>query len=99
MAASTAALRIPLLASVLALAACGDDGRAPARSTAAGDGAPAHAAEGRLELLAVAGSVPDSALAEFANDSGCEVSSRFAAHAKKLQDSLLRASQAAGEEE
>ena len=84
MAAAASALRVTLLASLVALAACGGDGRAPARSGNANAAAPARALEGQLDLLAVSGALPGDALREFTQDTGCKVRAQLAAGPAEL---------------
>ena len=84
MAARPSALRVLLLALPLATSGCGGDGRAPDRATAADEGAAAQATEGKLELLAVAGALPATALQDFERESACKVSPRYAAGPAEL---------------
>jgi putative spermidine/putrescine transport system substrate-binding protein len=77
-AASKSAPRIALLASALALAACGGEGGGKAPKAVAGT-APAQAREGRLDVLAVSGALPPASLQDFERATRCQVQAQLAA--------------------
>src|SRR4249919_1732118 len=62
-----------LLALLLPLSGCGEGGRLPFRAASHAPPAPARALEGRLDVIATAGSVPADAFRAFEQHSQCRV--------------------------
>jgi putative spermidine/putrescine transport system substrate-binding protein len=85
------ALRVLLLASPLALAACGAGKEHAPKAATSASAEPARALEGHLDLLALADAVAPGAFGDFARDTGCAVQSRLASSPAELLELAAQA--------